>query len=113
MEQAFEEITKISNKISVYLLLKDGNLKGRITARYTQSAVMHVAFVMYGEQAITGYAREGGFGYDKFAAGIRKILIKTKPQLEKRGIKFSPHADLFDKWQEEFRRNGYEVMQAI
>ena len=74
MEQAFEEMGKISQNISVYLLLKDGNLKARITSRYTRSAVMHIAFVMYGETAITGYAREGGFGYDKFRLSMKRRM---------------------------------------
>lgn len=110
MEQVFKEMARISNNISVYLLFKDGNLKARITSRYTENAVMHVAFVMYGDPPITGYARESGFGYDKFSTGIRKILLEIQSLLNERGIKFSPHADLLNNWQEEFRRNGYEVI---
>ena len=122
MEKALEEIEKASRIASVWLILKEQKLRGRITLRWTKAKsgrIAHIAFFMYAVEdklvPIGAKTNMYGYGYDKFSFGIGEILAKLKPLLAKYyGIKFNClDWDIMNKWQSSFKDAGYEIIQAL
>ncbi len=114
-DRTLDELDRVANSICVLLLLKDNKLAGRITARRTQNATVHVAFIIYSlagyDKPIYGYKRMTGFGYDKVNSGIAEILQDNKQLLlEAYGVKVSGDENT---WRNDFTSAGFTVMQAI
>ena len=116
------EIEKTSKAVSVWIILKDHQLRGRITLRWTKAKsgyVAHIAFFMYAVESklvpIGAKTNMYGYGYDKFSFGIGEIFAKLKPLLEKYyGVKFDClDWDIMNKWQSSFKDAGYEIIQAL
>ncbi len=120
--KALDEMYKVSQTVSVWLILKDHQLRGRITLRWTKAKsgyVAHIAFFMYAVESklvpIGANTNMYGYGYDKFSFGIGEIFAKLKPLLAKYyGIKFNClDWDIMNKWQSSFKDAGYEIIQAL
>ena len=120
--KTLEEMEKASKAVSVWLILKDNKLRGRITLRWTKAKsgyVAHIAFFMYAVESnlvpIGAKTNMYGYGYDKFSFGIGEIFAKLKPLLEKYyGVVFNClDWDIMNKWQSSFRDAGYEIIQAL
>ena len=120
--KTLEEMEKASKAVSVWLILKDNKLRGRITLRWTKAKsgyVAHIAFFMYAVESnlvpIGAKTNMYGYGYDKFSFGIGEIFAKLKPLLAKYyGIKFNClDWDIMNKWQSSFKDAGYEIIQAL
>ena len=120
--KALLEIEKTSKTVSVWLILKNDKLRGRITLRWTKAKsgyVAHIAFFMYAVESklvpIGTNTNMYGYGYDKFSFGIGEIFAKLKPLLAKYyGIKFNClDWDIMNKWQSSFKDAGYEIIQAL
>lgn len=121
-QKALIEMEKASRQVSVWLILKENQLRGRITLRWTKSKsgnIAHIAFFMYAVEnnliPIGAKTNMYGYGYDKFSFGIGEIFAKLKPLLEKYyGIKFDClDWDIMNKWQSSFKDAGYEIIQAL
>ncbi|MBR1437160.1 MAG: hypothetical protein IJ587_01360 [Synergistaceae bacterium] len=121
-QQALEEMEKASRVASVWLILKEQKLGGRITLRWTKAKsgrIAHIAFFMYSVEdklvPIGAKTTMYGYGYDKFSFGIGEILAELKPLLVKYyGIKFDClDWDIMNKWQSSFKEAGYEIIQAL
>lgn len=120
--KALDEMYKASQAVSVWLILKEQKLRGRITLRWTKAKsgyVAHIAFFMYAVESklvpIGANTNMYGYGYDKFSFGIGEIFAKLKPLLEKYyGVKFDClDWDIMNKWQSSFKDAGYEIIQAL
>lgn len=120
--KALEEMEKASKAVSVWLIMKEQKLRGRITLRWTRAKsgyVAHIAFFMYTVESnlvpIGAKTNMYGYGYDKFSFGIGEIFAKLKPLLAKYyGIKFNClDWDIMNKWQSSFKDAGYEIIQAL
>ena len=120
--KALDEIYKASQTVSVWLIMKEQKLSGRITLRWTKAKsgyVAHIAFFMYAVESnlvpIGANTNMYGYGYDKFSFGIGEILAKLKPLLAKYyGVKFDClDWDIMNKWQSSFKDAGYEIIQAL
>ena len=110
-----EELDKVSQLSSVYVLMKDGEIRGRITLRYTKNAT-HVAFLMYrnGEhEPICGYQHVTGWGFDRGAYGIGNVLVENKTALQAHGVKLDEGSwQVAFSWQNSFKNAGFLVIQA-
>ena len=120
--KALDEMYKASQTVSVWLIMKEQKLRGRITLRWTKAKsgyVAHIAFFMYAVESnlvpIGAKTNMYGYGYDKFSFGIGEIFAKLKPLLAKYcGIKFNClDWDIMNKWQSSFKDAGYEIIQAL
>ena len=121
-QKALLEMEKASRQVSVWLIMKDKQIRGRVTLRWTKAKsgnVAHIAFFMYSVEShlvpIGANINMYGYGYDKFSFGIGEILCKLKPFLEKYyGVVFKClDWDIMNKWQSAFTDAGYEVIEAL
>ena len=112
------EFEIVERKVSVWLINKDGQMRGKITARHTKKATI-VAFLFYPTNeygaSIEGYEVMTGWGYDRTNAGIGHILWELKDTLkEAYGITFNClDWDMLNRWERELKRNGYDVVRAL
>ena len=117
--KALDEILNISDSLSVFVILRDGQIKGRITSRYMKSGSVHVAFFMYSNNkqniAVSGYRRMDGYGYDKLGTALADIFADNKQVLhDVHGISFgSPDWNIMNTWQKDFEAAGFQVIQAL
>ena len=104
--------------VSVWLINKNGQRRGKIIARHTKKATI-VAFLFYATNdyglPIEGYEVMTGWGYDRTNAGIGYVLWGLRKKLKKAyGITFqSLDWDMMNNWERELKRNGYEVIRAL
>ena len=121
-DKTLEELDKIAEALWIFVLLKDGKLAGRITARRTQSAV-NVAVTIYSSASnktngapVYGFVRMTGGGYDRVNSGIAEIFAGNKERLrDDYGVNFSATADwdIMNTWQKDFNSAGFSVVQVI
>ena len=118
LSNTHREFEIAERKVSVWLINKDGQKRGKITARHTKKATI-VAFILYATNdygfPIEGYEVMTGCGYDRTNAGIGYILCELREKLkEAYGIRFhSLDWDMMNNWERELERNGYEVLRAL
>ena len=118
MSKTRKEFEIVERKVALWLINKDGQRRGKITARYTKKATI-IAFIMYATNdyglPIEGYEVMTGWGYDRTDAGIGYVLWELHNKLkEAYGITFEClYWEMLGRWQHELERNGYEVVSAI
>lgn len=112
------EFEIVERRVSAWLINKDGQMRGKITARHTKKATI-VAFLLYPTNeygaSIEGYEVITGWGYDRTNAGIGHILWELKDKLkEAYGISFNCQDwDMMNRWERELKRNGYDVVRVL
>ena len=120
--KALLEIERASNTVSVWIITKDNDFRGRITLRWTKTRkeyVAHIAFFMYAVEdgiiPLGATTNMYGFGYDKFSFGIGEIFQTLKPQLKEYfGVQFNClDWEIMNKWQSAFKEAGYEIFRAL
>ena len=118
MSKTRREFEIVERRVSVWLINKDGQKRGKITARYTKKTTI-IAFILYATNDY-GFPIEGcevmtGWGYDRTNAGIGYVLWELREKLkEAYGITFhSLDWDMMNNWERELERNGYEVLRAL
>lgn len=113
-----KEFEIVERMVSAWLINKNGERRGKITARHTKKATI-VAVMFYATNEyglpIEGYEVMTGWGYDRTNAGIGHILWGMKDKLEEAyGITFNCiDWDLMNRWERELERNGYEVVRVL
>lgn len=121
-EQAkvMEEIEKCYQLIGVWIVMKGEIMCGRITARYSKSrASVIVALHLFGAaskgEALFGYQRMTGWGYDRTATGIAEILKENAERLKTDfGIELSlPEWNVLNSWEKDINNSGYKVIRVI
>jgi hypothetical protein len=105
--------------LSVFVILKNGDICGRLTARHIKrTATSHIAFIIYGYvnngNLIAGYERISGLGFNREDFGIDYLLQRLQERLKNElGIEFTGNTMLVDHWKEDFQRAGFQVIQAL
>lgn len=117
LRAALAEIDKTANLVSVWLILRYGEIAGRITARSGKNNVLHVAFALYANDAsntgIFGYRRMTGMGYPKIDEGVADILREHKILLS-RDYSIHLHSwNLPGCWRRDFENFGYSLLRAL
>ena len=118
MSNTRKEFEIVERKVAVWLINKDGQKRGKITARYTKKATI-IAFILYATNdyilPIEGYEVMTGWGYDRTNAGIGYVLWELRDKLrEAYGITFEClDWQMLGRWQYELERNGYEVVRVL
>ena len=113
-----KEFEIVERKVSAWLINKDGQQRGKITARHTKKATI-VAVMFYATNEyglpIEGCEVMTGWGYDRTNAGIGHILWEMKDTLKDAyGITFNCQDwDMMNRWGRELERNGYEVVRVL
>ena len=118
--KVFEQIEKAQKVTSVFAILKDGNLCGRLVTRNNaKTGTTHVAFVIYpfvtnGRDEIASYERVTGWGLNRQDFGIDYVLRKVKDELKNSlGIDLTGNPMLTDHWIQDFERAEFQVIQAL
>ena len=117
LRAAIEEIDKAADLVSVWLILRYGEIAGRITARSGKNNVLHVAFALYANNTcntgLFGYRRMTGAGYPKIDEGVADILREYKTLLNtKYSITLRP-SSFPDFWRRDFEDCGYSLLRAL
>lgn len=122
-DKYYKLMEKIESTNSVYLIIDphDCRVAGTILCRYTKSTMgytAHLGFCMYyyeEKDPIFGYAKAGGYGYDKFDHCCRAIFkneeIKQKLKELWNVRPLGDHSNL--TWKMAFEDAGFTVIQAI
>ena len=119
LKATLDELHKAEDLLSVWLILKDGDIAGRITSRSGKQGVVHVALIFYGKATggdpIYGYERMTGHGYPKTNAGIADILVENKQKLaEAFNLTIdAPEWIVMNTWQRDLENCGFKVLQAL
>lgn len=118
--KVFEQIEKAQKVTSVFAIIKDGNLCGRLVARNNaKTGTTHVALVIYpfvtnGRDEIASYERVTGWGFNRQDFGIDYVLRKIKDELKNSpGIELTGKVMFVDNWIQDFNRAGFQVIQAL
>ena len=118
--KVFKQIEKAQKVLSVFIILKDGNICGKMVIRNNPKAeTTHVAFIIYpftthGKDEIAAYERVTGWGFNRQDTGIDDVLRKTQEQLKNElGVELTGNVMLIDHWIQDFARAGFQVIEAI
>ena len=121
-KKTFEEIQKAERNMSVFLVMKDNYVQGKITARHNKyHMVSHVAFVMFGNSIPLGKSFAAsttvkGYGFNREDYGINEILSENADALrEYYGLDFPADSSTLmrDNWAEIFSNAGYQLIRAL
>ena len=117
LKAALDEFDKAADLLTVVLILKNGDIAGRITARSGRNNLVHLVFSLYakefGQHGIFGYRRMTGMGYPKIDEGIADILREHSIRLNKE-YHISLHSwSLPVCWRRDFEARGYSVLKAL
>ena len=108
-----------ARSLSVFVILKNGDICGRLTARHIKkTATSHIAFMIYGHvnngKPIAGYERVTGLGFNREDFGIDHLFQRLQERLYlELGIDLTGNVMLVDHWKEDFQRAGFQVIQAL
>ena len=120
--KTLREFDNAARMLTVWLIMKDGVIKGRITARWHKTRtypIVHVAFIMYATEnyskAVFGYEKVQGLGFDMTNTGIANILNECRDELKEYcGVELNKVGwDIINTWRRDFENAGYSVLQAI
>ena len=111
----FDEFDKIADLVSVWLIFKNGEVVGKITARSGKNDILHLAFALYANDntRIFGYRRMTGMGYPKIDEGVADILREHKILLSRHYSIFLHSSSLPDCWRRDFENFGYSILKAL
>lgn len=115
---AQEELRRVEySNINVWLIMKDNELAGKITAREARNDVLHVAFVLY-ERPLTnapvyGYRRMTGAEYPKIGEAMADILKEQRGLLKPFNVIVGSDWNLLNTWQNVFEAGGFRILRAI
>lgn len=120
-KRVLDEIDTCVNLLAVWIILKDGEMCGRITARYSRSgSTTFVTFQMFGivtvnGESIFGHERMSGWGYNRTTVGIGEILNENREKLKEQcSIELNKTDwELQNTWQKDIEAAGYTVIRAI
>ena len=120
VKKIFDEFGKAEGLLSVWVLIKDGDIAGRILARRTAKGVVHVSLIFYGKctgngEPIYGYQRMTGYGYDKTNSGIADILAENRQKLfEAFNLTLAASEwNIMNTWERDLENCGFQVIQAL
>ena len=117
--KVFEQIEKAQAVTSVFAILKDGDLCGRLVTRNSaKTGTTHVAFIIYplvnNNEEIASYERVTGWGFNRQDFGIHYVLKKVQEKLKiSLGVDLTGNPMFNDRWIQDFQRAGLLVIQAL
>lgn len=121
--ETVDEFDRAAALVSVWLILKDNKVAGRITARARRSTktypAVHVAFIFYGAFTeglpIYGHEKVTGLGFDLTNTAISDILNECREKLKEHcNIALnSVEWNVMNTWQKDFENAGYSVIRAL
>lgn len=120
-DKAVNEFDTLSQILSVWVILKAGEICGKITARHSKSHLTaRVALMLYGKASndgshISGFERLTGWGFDKSAMGIANILTANRDKLKSAfGIQLSdPDWNIINTWERDFKASGFDMARVL
>ena len=111
-----DEFAKVDCKVVVWLLVKDGKIAGKITAREGRRDTSHIAFVLFSDglkPAVYGYRRMTGAGYPRVSSGIAEILRANIKELREHNMFLNDNWDLMNTWKKDIQDSGFLVLSTI
>ena len=114
--KAFDEIEKVRRNTSCYIIMRNGEIKGRITARNTNAgAISHISLEMFNSNILDSEIIKG-YGFDREEEGICTLLSRNSKRFaDEWFIKgfHNPIHILMRHWQDFFSLAGFSVIQAL
>lgn len=110
------EFAKVNSKVWIWLLVKDGKVAGKITAREGRGNTSHVAFALFDDgvkPAVYGYRRMTGTGHPRIACGIADILRVKKKELLEHRVFLRADWELMKTWKTDFKDSGFLVLSTM
>lgn len=119
--QVTDELEICTKLLAVWIILKEGKVAGRVTARYSKTgATTYVTFQMFGwvsgnGENVYGHERMTGYGYNRTRCGIGDILSENREKLKEcYGIELDAQGwNIQNTWEKDIEKAGYKVIQAI
>lgn len=119
--QVTDELETCAKLLAVWIILKEGKMAGRLTARYSKTgATTFVTFQMFGwvsgnGENVYGHARMTGYGYDRTRCGIGEILSENREKLKEcYEIELDGQDwNIQNTWEKDIEKAGYNVVRAI
>lgn len=116
-DYAREEIEKCEEVMSVWAILKDGDVVGRITARYLRSGAVNVTLRMFGSKEVIDYSRRTCSYNDRIREAIGEVIRRQAKELEEYYGLSDMSSDwnwvLWQRYFERYGHSGYKVVQVI
>ena len=122
-KRLLDELDICVKLLAVWVILKDGKMCGRITARYSKGgAATYVALQLFGWVAkndnlgaVFGHERMCGWGYNRTNTGIAEILNANREKLkEEYGIELNGQDwEIQNRWEKDITAAGYDVIRVI
>ena len=116
----YNELEKCEALIAVWLILKAGNVCGRIMARYSRSGgSTFVTLELYGYsnpngEYIADCVRMTGYGYDRTREGIIHLLQARSDRLNSLyGLNLPNKHSVIGNWEALFSERGFSVIRAV
>ena len=122
LTQVLDELDVCAKLMALWVILKGGQMCGRVTARYSRSGgTTYITFQMFGWvvqeglPVLCGYERVSGWGFNRTATGITEILARNRERLkEEYGIELSGQDwEIQGRWEKDIAAAGYKVVRVI
>ena len=117
--KAIEEIRKVERKASCYIIMRNGDVEGKIVATHNKyHMVSHVSLHMFGlgDSGLADTETVKGMGFNREDWGIAEILARNSDFFI-RQFGFKPDSVRFDNaynyWRQTFNSAGLTVIQAL
>ena len=111
MSKVYDNLDKATKHISASVILKDGEVKGRVIVKYPKDGAsrLYVFIHEYGLECLQGMA--SGYGYDKTGAAISDAYEQwAKLGLCSELYKALEPITYNGEWQNVLRKAGYDVV---
>lgn len=121
-DKAVNEFDALSQFLSVWVILKAGEICGKITAHHSKSYLTaRIALILYGKASndgslISGFeCLTGRRDVDKSAMGIANILTANREKLKSAfGVQLSDNDwNIFNTWERDFKAAGFDVARVL
>lgn len=113
MSKVYDNLDKATKHISASVILKDGEVKGRIIVKYPKDGAgrLYVFIHEYGLECLQGMA--SGYGYDKTGAAISDAYQQWEKGNSDIGAELYRAIEPVTyngEWQNVLRKAGYDVV---
>ena len=117
--KAFDEIRKVERKTSCYIIMRNGDVEGKIVAAHNSyHMVSHVSLHMFGlgDSGLVDTETVKGIGFNREDWGIAEIIARNSDSFIQQ-FGFQPDSVSFDNaynyWRQAFNSAGFTVIQAL
>ena len=121
IDKVLREFDVVSDLFALWVILKAGNICGKIITRYSKSTLTaRTALILFDTTSadglpLYGFERLTGYGFDKTRAAIANILTANRERLNSAfGVQLSdPDWNIINTWERDFKASGFDVIRVL